>query len=107
MPILSDILGVDNNENDSVKTDAHEALNDEADSAVYYVEVEADDANDRSDNIGPAENDEAAMLDKVADNIEADAAKAETKETTGVGDRENYIPNVVPTEMGGIITEVG
>ena len=37
------------------------------------------------------------MLDEIATNIEADTAKEETKETTGVGDRYDAISNAGTT----------
>ena len=107
LSLPANIVVVDDNYSDYVKTDAHEYPNGVEGNAVDYVEVEAYDVNDRSDNIGPAENDEAAMLDKIVDNIEANAAKAKTKETTRVGGEDNSVPNVGPTEMVNIITGVG
>ena len=40
------------------------------------MEAEAYDTNDRSNNIRPSDNDGAAMLEKIATNIEANASKA-------------------------------
>ena len=39
------------------------------DNAVNKLEVEYDNANDRRDNIGVADNDEATMIDKIMINI--------------------------------------
>ena len=40
-----------------------------SDKAVDDVEAEYDDVNDRSDNIGLADNDEAAVIDKIVTSI--------------------------------------
>ena len=44
--------------------------------ALGNVEAEFDDANDGNDNIGPDDNDEMYMFDKIATNIESNTAKA-------------------------------
>ena len=53
------------------------------------MEAESYETNGRSNNIGTSDNHETAMLDKIATNIEANSSKAETTETTGVGDRDD------------------
>ena len=44
--------------------------------ALGNVEAEFDDANDGNDNIGPDDNDEMYMFDKIATNIESNTANA-------------------------------
>ena len=60
------------------------------------IEAEYDNEKDRIHNIGPDENDEAAMIDKIVIDIESNAAKADTIETTWVGNGENSGPNDRP-----------
>ena len=69
-----------------------------SDRAVEKLETEYDDANDRINNIGLADNGEAEILDKNLTNIKVNAAKSETTETTGMGYVENSGPNAIPTE---------
>ena len=71
------------------------------------VEVEYENYNNRRENTGPDENDEATMLDKIVTNIESNADKAETTENNGVNGGDNSGPNARPTEMDVIITGVG
>ena len=42
------------------------------------VEAEADNKNDRNENLGPIDNDETDMLKNVVTNIEENVAKTET-----------------------------
>ena len=71
---------MNNNDNGAVKTDAWEDPYYGADNLCKYrdarsekavdnVEAEYVDANDRSDNIGIADNDEVAVIDKIVTNI--------------------------------------
>ena len=71
------------------------------------VEVEYENYNNRRENTGPDENDEATMLEKNVTNIESNSAKAETTETNGVNGGDNSGPNARPTEMDVVITEMG
>ena len=79
MPLLDAITVVDDNDNGAVKTDAWEDPDYGADNlckhhnarsekAVENVEVEYVDANDRIENIGLADNDEAAVIEKIVTN---------------------------------------
>ena len=38
---------------------------------MYDMEEESDDASDRSNNIGPADNNEAVVIEKIVTNIQA------------------------------------
>ena len=58
------------------------------------LEAEYENANDRRDNIGVAENDEATMLDKIVTNFESNTSKAEITETNRVGAEK--IPEPIP-----------
>ena len=71
--------------------------NDRTDNAVDKLEVEYENTNWSRDNIGPAENDEATMLEKNVTNIESNTAKAETTETNGLHGGDNSGPNTRPT----------
>ena len=103
-PLPASISGLDYNNYDANKTDAPEVTNYRADNTcgghndrpyntVDDVEVKADDAKYRSNNIGPADNYEPAIIDKIATNFEANSSKAET---TGVGGRVIQYPMADP-----------
>ena len=80
LPLLDSITWVDENEKGAVETDAWEEpyygsdnlckyRDAMSDRAVEKLEAEYDDANDRINNIGLADNGEAEVLDNFLTNI--------------------------------------